>query len=77
MTLLIASYSGYYRMPLTRAEVPWSNRLRAVPPAFGYNEATHKFNLPPAHGSARKSYLYASRLRLRDRRERRSGFRSS
>ena len=56
---LIASYSGYYRMPLTRASSV-EQQVESGPTSFGYNEATHKFNLPPATGRPEINF-YASR----------------
>jgi len=46
---LVANYSGFYRLPLGR---PGSieEAVAAQPGSFGYDEATHKFNLPPATG---------------------------
>ncbi len=45
----VVSYSAYYRIPLG-----FGNGLRddydRQPVAFGFNEITHKFNLPPATG---------------------------
>jgi hemolysin activation/secretion protein len=47
---MVASYSAYYRLPLG-----WGNNLRDtaenLPVDFGYDEATHKFNLPAASGN--------------------------
>ena len=47
---MVASYSGYYRLPLG-----FGHGLRDdyenLPVTFGYNEATHRFDLPPATGN--------------------------
>jgi hemolysin activation/secretion protein len=55
----VASYSGYYRIPLG---VPTSLRetYEEMPVNFGYDEATHRFNLPPLTGSP-ELIFYASR----------------
>ncbi len=57
---LIASYSGFYRMPLSS--------LRAQEPAqpltsssFGYDEATHRFRPPAMAGPGPELVMYASR----------------
>jgi hypothetical protein len=56
---LIANYSTYYRLPLG---MPDSLRARAQanPAAFGYDEATKQFRLPPSTGNPELS-LFASR----------------
>jgi hemolysin activation/secretion protein/AraC-like DNA-binding protein len=56
---LVANYSGYYRIPLAN---PYSveQQVESSPTSFGYNEVTHKFNLPPATGQPSLN-LYASR----------------
>jgi len=56
---LVANYGGYYRMPLgppaaVEAQVDNSGG------SFGYNEITHKFNLPPPTGRPELN-IYASR----------------
>ena len=56
---LIANYSGYYRLPLTHVS-PVEQAVEDNPSSFGYNEVTHKFNLPPATGQAELNF-YASR----------------
>lgn len=56
---LIANYSGYYRMPLNSAS-PVAREVESSPTSFGYNEVTHKFNLPPPSGRTELN-LYASR----------------
>jgi hemolysin activation/secretion protein len=47
---MISSYSAFYRLPLG-----WGNDLRQntdnLPVDFGYDEATHKFNLPAPSGN--------------------------
>ena len=56
---LMANYSGYYRIPLAN---PYSveQQVEGSPTSFGYNEVTHKFNLPPATGQPDMTF-YASR----------------
>ena len=56
---LIASYSGYYRMPLSQASSVQSE-VDNNPSSFGYSEVTHKFNLPAPSGKAELNF-YASR----------------
>ena len=56
---LIANYSGYYRLPLGGYNSV-EGQVEASPGSFGYNEATHKFNLPPATGRPELN-IYASR----------------
>jgi len=56
---LIANYSGYYRLPLGHAESV-QDRIDANPGRFGYDEVTHRFNLPPASGRPELT-IYASR----------------
>jgi hemolysin activation/secretion protein/AraC-like DNA-binding protein len=56
---LIANYSAYYRMPLGRI-VSTQERIDANPGRFGYDEITHKFNLPPPSGRPELNF-YASR----------------
>lgn len=56
---LVANYSIYYRMPLGRLEAI-DEVVTANPGSFGYDEATRKFNLPPASGRPELN-LYASR----------------
>jgi len=56
---LVANYSGYYRLPLG-SDNPVQQQVEANPGSFGYNEATHKFNLPPATGRPELNF-YASR----------------
>jgi hemolysin activation/secretion protein len=46
---LVANYSAYYRIPLGRPE-SIEDIVNANPGSFGYDEATRKFNLPPASG---------------------------
>jgi hemolysin activation/secretion protein len=47
---MVSSYSAFYRLPLG-----WGNDLRQntddLPVDFGYDETTHKFNLPMASGN--------------------------
>ena len=56
---LVANYSGYYRIPLAN---PYSveQQVEGNPTSFGYNEVTHRFNLPPAVGQPDITF-YASR----------------
>jgi len=42
----VANYSAFYRMPLGNPE-PVDQLIAANQNSFGYNEATHRFNLPP------------------------------
>jgi hemolysin activation/secretion protein/AraC-like DNA-binding protein len=56
---LIANYSGYYRMPLGHASSV-EREVEGNPTSFGYNEVTHKFNLPPASDRPELNF-YASR----------------
>ena len=56
---LIANYSAYYRLPLWNPE-PVQRRMDAAPARFGYNEATHQFQAPPATGRPELTF-YASR----------------
>ena len=55
---MVASYSGYYRVPLG-----YGHGLREdydqLPVNFGYNEITHRFDLPPATGRP-ELIVYAS-----------------
>ena len=46
---LIANYSGYYRLPLGGYNSV-QDRMDANPGHFGYDEVTHKFNVPPPTG---------------------------
>jgi hemolysin activation/secretion protein/AraC-like DNA-binding protein len=56
---LIASYSGYYRIPLAGMSSV-EQQVEGNPASFGYNEVTHKFNLPPATGQPDLTF-FASR----------------
>jgi hemolysin activation/secretion protein/AraC-like DNA-binding protein len=56
---LIANYSAYYWMPLGRI-VSTQERIDANPGRFGYDEITHKFNLPPPSGRPELNF-FASR----------------
>jgi hemolysin activation/secretion protein len=47
---MVASYSGYYRLPLGFGQGLREN-YDNLPVNFGYDEATHRFNLPPATGN--------------------------
>ena len=55
----IANYSAYYRLPLGRVDSV-QQQIDSSNGRFGYDEVTHKFNLPPASGRPELS-LYASR----------------
>ncbi len=56
---LVANYSAYYRLPFGSPEAIESI-IAGNPGNFGYNEATRKFNLPPATGRPELNF-YASR----------------
>jgi hemolysin activation/secretion protein len=56
---LVANYSAYYRLPLG-GYPSVQNEVNASPGSFGYNEATHTFNLPPSTGRPELTF-YASR----------------
>jgi len=56
---LVANYSGFYRMPLG-GPASVADAMDSHPGTFGYDEATHKFNLPPASGQPDLT-LFASR----------------
>ncbi len=56
---LIANYSAYYRLPLGRADSV-QQQINESRGRFGYDEVTHKFNLPPTSGRPELSF-YASR----------------
>ena len=56
---LIANYSAYYRLPLSRPS-PLQERIDAEPLSFGYNEATHQVVLPPPSGETDLT-IFASR----------------
>jgi len=45
----VANYSAFYRLPLGSPE-PIADLIASKPSNFGYNEATHQFNLPPSTG---------------------------
>jgi hemolysin activation/secretion protein/AraC-like DNA-binding protein len=55
----VASYSAYYRLPLGGYSSV-QNQVDAHPGSFGYNEATHQFNLPAPTGRPELTF-YASR----------------
>jgi len=55
----VANYSGYYRMPLG-GYASVQNQVDSRPGSFGYNEATHQFNVPAATGRPELT-IYASR----------------
>jgi hemolysin activation/secretion protein len=56
---LVANYSAFYRMPLS-APRSTADAVASHPGNFGYNEATRKFELPPASGIPEFN-VYASR----------------
>jgi hemolysin activation/secretion protein len=56
---MVASYSGYYRLPLGNGR-GLREDYENLPVTFGYDEVTHKFNLPPATGNP-ELIFYASR----------------
>jgi hemolysin activation/secretion protein/AraC-like DNA-binding protein len=56
---LVANYSGYYRIPLGGMNSV-EQQVEGNPASFGYNEVTHRFNLPPATGQPDLTF-YASR----------------
>lgn len=56
---LVANYSAFYRIPLGTPE-SLEDKIESNPGSFGYDEATRKFNLPPASGQAEVN-IYASR----------------
>ena len=56
---MISSYSGFYRIPLGFAQGLRETYDR-LPVDFGYDQVTHKFNLPPATGNPELT-IYASR----------------
>jgi hemolysin activation/secretion protein len=55
----IASYSGYYRLPLGFND-GLREKYENLPVDFGYDEVTHRFNLPPLTGQP-ELIAYASR----------------
>jgi len=55
----VASYSGYYRLPLGGYSSV-QEQVDTHPGSFGYNEATHQFNLPPSTGRPELTF-FASR----------------
>jgi hemolysin activation/secretion protein len=56
---MVASYSGFYRIPLGFAQ-GLRDSYERLPVDFGYDQVTHKFNLPPATGNPELT-IYASR----------------
>ena len=56
---MVANYSAFYRAPLASPENV-NEAITAKPGAFGYDEATRRFRLPPSSGQAELN-LYASR----------------
>ena len=62
----VANYSAYYRLPLGGYSSV-QEEVNAHPGSFGYNEATHLFNLPPPTGRPELTF-YAQPLDFRHRR---------
>jgi hemolysin activation/secretion protein len=56
---MVASYSGYYRVPIGFGQGLRDN-YENMPVDFGYDEITHKFDLPPVTGNP-DLIFYASR----------------
>ena len=56
---LIANYSAYYRLPIGGYNSV-QDQVNASPGSFGYSEATHRFDLPPATGRPELTF-FASR----------------
>ena len=57
-----SAYSGFYRLPLGSPE-SITDVIASSPGAFGYDEASRTFHLPPASGMAELN-LYASRAAI-------------
>jgi len=55
----VASYSGFYRIPFSFGE-PLREADEQLPVDFGYDQVTHRFNLPPPTGNP-ELVVYASR----------------
>ncbi len=55
----VANYGAYYRLPIG-GPPDVENIVETKPGSFGYDEATHKFNLPPPSGQPELN-VYASR----------------
>ena len=53
---LVANYSAFYRMPLGSPEAI-GDIVAGNPGSFGYDEATRKFNLPPASGQPELNFF--------------------
>jgi hemolysin activation/secretion protein len=60
----VANYSAFYRIPIGSPGAI-DDAVAAAPGTFGYNEATRKFNLPPASGQPDLT-LFASRSTIDD-----------
>jgi hemolysin activation/secretion protein len=58
----VANYSGFYRLPLGNP-APIEEMIASKPGSFGYDEATHKFNLPPPSGQSSLTF-FASRATI-------------
>lgn len=56
---MVASYSGFYRIPFGVGE-GLRETYERLPVDFGYDQITHRFNLPPATGGPELT-IYASR----------------
>jgi len=61
-TPALANYGAFYRLPLGN-EQPIENIIANNPGNFGYDEATHKFNLPPPSGRPDLTF-FASRATI-------------
>jgi hypothetical protein len=55
----VASYSGFYRLPLNFGGSV-SEKYERMPVDFGYDQVTHRFNLPPPAGTP-EFIVYGSR----------------
>jgi hemolysin activation/secretion protein len=56
---MVASYSGFYRLPLSLGQ-NLRETYDQMPVDFGYDQVTHRFNLPPPTGNP-ELIVYASR----------------
>ncbi len=53
---LVANYSGFYRIPLAGPQSV-EQEIDSQTGNFGYDEATHRFNLPPATGQPEVTFF--------------------
>ena len=53
---LVANYSGFYRIPLAGPQSV-EQEIDSQAGSFGYDEATHRFNLPPATGQPEVTFF--------------------